>query len=185
MIRLFIAIDLPPTIRHMLYSMGRGIPNARPVKEEQIHLTLRFIGDVEGSRLKDIHESLTSVAIHPFSISVKGVGHFPPRGKPRVIWAGVQPAEQLIQMRNRIGTQLANCGIEPERRKFMPHITLARLQNTPAKRLGEFLAGNSFFETEKFPVECFNLYSSKLTQKGAIHTVERSYFLETPDDRTR
>ncbi len=184
MIRLFIAIDLPPPIRHILHSMGRGIPNARPVKEEQIHLTLRFIGDVEGSIFKDIRESLASVAIHPFSISVKGVGHFPPRGKPRVIWAGVQPTEQLIQMRNRIETQLAGCGIEPERRKFMPHITLARLKNTPAKRLGEFLAGNSFFETEMFPVLHFNLYSSKLTQKGAIHTIERSYSLETSGDGT-
>ncbi len=183
MIRLFIAITLPQPIRLMLHSMGRGIPNARPVKEEQIHLTLRFIGEVEGSMFKDIQESLTSVELLPFSISIKGVGHFPPRGKPRIIWAGVQPTEQLIRLRNKIDSQLTRCSIEPERRKYMPHITLARLKNTSLKRVGEFLSGNSFFQTEAFSVEGFHLYSSKITQKGAIHTIEQSYPLVTKSFR--
>ncbi len=175
MIRLFIAIDLPQPIRYILHAMGRGLPNSRPVKEEQIHLTLRFIGEVEGNVFKDIKEYLTEIEQPPFSISINGVGHFPPRGKPRVIWVGVAPKEELIKLRNRIEMQLARSGVMPEGRKYTPHITLARLNNTPLKRVGEFLSGNSFFNTEAFDVESYHLYSSKLTPKGAIHTIEESY----------
>ncbi len=177
--RLFIAVELPQPIRFMLHSMGRGIPNSRPVKEEQIHLTMRFIGEVEGNVFKDIQERLTAIKHPPFSIVMKGVGHFPPRGKPRVIWVGVEPKGELLKLRNRIEKTLTTCGIEPEGRKYMPHVTLARLNNTPLKRVGEFLSGNSFFQTETFTVESFHLFSSKLTSKGAIHFIEQSYPLVT------
>ncbi len=175
MIRLFIALQIPHPLRHILHSMGRGIPGARPVAEEQIHLTLRFIGEVEGSVFKDIGEHLQYVDFSPFAMRLKGVGYFPPRGNPRVIWAGVEPQKTIIRMRNSIEKQLIACGLNPENRKFMPHITLARLQHCPKKRLGKFLAGNAFFETDEFTIKDFHLYSSILSSNGAIHSLERSY----------
>jgi RNA 2',3'-cyclic 3'-phosphodiesterase len=175
MIRIFIAVPVPQPVQYILHSIGRGIPDSRPVPEEQIHMTLRFIGEVEGSQFKDIKESLSDVNHPPFSMGIRGVGHFPPRGKPKVIWAGVTSQERLLTLRRTIEKQLSICGIPPENRKFAAHITLARLKETSLKRLGEFLSGNSFLELDEFPIQEFHLYSSKLTGKGAIHTLEQRY----------
>jgi RNA 2',3'-cyclic 3'-phosphodiesterase len=175
MIRLFVAIDLPAPIRSMLNVIGQGIPGSRPVSEDQIHLTLRFIGEVEGGMAKDIHEALADVHAVPFSLRVQGVGFFPPRGMPRVLWAGLPQLNELIVLRNRIERQLVSCGLPPEQRKFAPHITIARLKDSPLRRVGEFLAGNALFQTDGFPVDRFFLYSSRLTKNGAIHAVEQEY----------
>lgn len=177
MIRLFTAIPLPQEIRTILYGMGRSLPGGRPVPEEQVHITLRFIGEVEGSLLYDIKESLASIDTPSFSFEIRGVGHFPPRGKPRVIWAGIFPTDKLIGLKKKIDFELQQCGIAPEQRKFSPHVTLARLSNCSIKRVTEFLAGNSFLKFEQLQANSFNLYSSRLTQKGAIHTLEQSYRL--------
>ncbi len=177
MIRLFIAIELPPDIRSYIKGLGRGIPGARPIPEEQIHLTLHFLGEVEGTMFKDIRESLLEVKNDPFSLQVSGVGHFPPRGKPKVIWAGVMPTDELIHLRKRVGKELLACGLVLEKRKFSPHITLARLHNSPLRRVSEFLAGNSFLKTPEFTVDNFHLFSSHLGRNGAIHTLEESYKL--------
>ncbi|MFW2368294.1 MAG: RNA 2',3'-cyclic phosphodiesterase [Desulforhopalus sp.] len=175
MIRLFIAIDIPETIRREIQGMGRSIPNARPVPEDQLHLTLKFIGEVENSRLLDIHESLQGISHFQFSLCLRGVGTFPPRATPRVLWAGVDPPKSTIKLRNSIEKTLADIGIPRGKKKYTPHVTLARLRNSPIRQLQQFLAGNAFLQTADFPVKTFTLYSSKLTTKGAIHTVEDIY----------
>lgn len=179
--RLFIAIDIPDSLRAMLHGMGRGIPGARPVSEDQIHLTLRFIGEVEGGMFRDFKEALAEVRAPPFSLAVQGVGHFPPRGAPRVLWAGLSRSKELVLLRNRIERKLVACGLPPEQRKFAPHITIARLKDSPPRRVGDFLAGNSLFQSEEFSVESFVLYSSRLIKSGAVHTVEQQYFLAGED----
>ena len=177
MIRLFIALPIPQTIRPYLHRIGGSLPYSRPVPVDQIHLTLRFLGDLEGSRFLDIKEELSTVAAAPFFMSIQGVGHFPPRGKARVVWAGVRPVEPVQHLKRKIDSCLRSCGISADPRKFSPHITLARLKDTPAQRVAEFLAGNSFLCFDEFKVDCFHLYSSKLTQKGAIHRCEATYQL--------
>jgi RNA 2',3'-cyclic 3'-phosphodiesterase len=180
MIRLFTAVSIPEAIRQQLHGMGRSLPGARSVPEEQIHITLRFIGEVEGTLFKDIKDALSTVSVSPFSIAVQGVGHFPPRGKPRVIWAGLRPTDSLIKLKRRIDTCLIECGLPPDNRKFSPHVTLARLNNPPMKRITSFLAGNAFLQFDEFEVHHFHLYSSKLTNKGATHIQEADYPLD-PD----
>ena len=175
--RLFIAVDPPGTIKKNLETMSFGIPGARWVAPEQLHLTVRFIGDVDGALFHDIRNLLEEVTIPPFVIQIKGVGHFPPRGKPRVIWAGLEKIDPGQVLRKIIDSVLMKVGLEPEGRKFSPHITLARLKNTPLNKVPNFLAGNSLFSQEPFQVHDFKLYSSTLTQKGAVHTVERIYSL--------
>jgi len=175
MIRLFIAIDLPEAVRLEVEGMGRSIANASPVSAEQLHLTLKFIGEVEGSRLLDIRDALTEVFIPKFSIALKGVGTFPPRGIPRILWVGVENGEHILPLRNSIEKTLAVINIPRDKKKYIPHLTIARLKNCPIRQLQQFLAGNAFFQTAEFPVESFHLYSSRLTQKGAQHTLERSY----------
>ncbi len=175
MIRLFTAIDIPESIEQEIRGMGRAIPNARPVPTDQFHLTLKFIGEVEGSCFLDIRESLKEI-VHPrFSLALKGVGTFPPRGTPRILFAGVEPAAGIAALRNAIEKNLGAIGIAREKRKYTPHLTLARLNNCPLRHLHNYLAGNAFFQTPQFTVENFHLYSSRLTAKGAQHTLESSY----------
>lgn len=179
MIRLFTAVPIPADIRHTLHAMGQSLPGAKAVAEEQIHITLRFIGEVEGSIYKDIKESLHTIEAPPFSVAIQGVGHFPPRGKPRVLWAGLQPTDELVRLKRKIDTCLIDCGLPPDNRKFSPHVTIARIAGSPLQRVTRFLAGNAFLQFEAFPVDGFNLYSSKLSSKGARHTIEARYPLST------
>jgi 2'-5' RNA ligase len=175
MIRLFIAIDLPEAVRREVEGMGRSIANANPVATEQLHLTLKFIGEVEGSRLLDIRDALTEIFLPKFSLALKGVGTFPPRGMPRILWVGVKTGEHILPLRNAIERTLAVINIPRDNKKYIPHLTIARLKDSPILQLQRFLAGNAFFQTAEFSVESFHLYSSKLTRKGALHTIERSY----------
>ena len=173
--RLFIAVDLPDAIKKNLESMFFGIPGARWVALDQLHLTVRFIGDVDGSLFLDIKSALVETRISPFNIQLKGVGHFPPRGAPRVIWVGIEKSEPLQLLRKKIDGTLLKIGVKPEKRKFSPHITLARLKNTPPQKVANFLSGNGLFSQEPFQIDDFKLYSSTLTPKGAIHKVEKIY----------
>ena len=175
--RLFIAVDLPDTIKKNLEAMFFGIPGARWVTHDQLHLTVRFIGEVEGTLFHDIKSALEEISIAPFDLQLKGVGHFPPLGAPRVIWIGLEKSEPLQLLRKKIDTPLLKIGLEPEKRKFSPHITLARLKNTPIQKIANFLSGNGLFSQKPFQVDDFKLYSSSLTTKGAIHRVERVYSL--------
>ncbi len=173
--RLFIALNLPESVREPLTRICCGLPGARWVNPEQLHLTLRFIGEVDGGVFQDIREGLAEIAGKPFMLQLDGVGFFPPRGKPRVVWVGLRQSKELLQLRNRLESCLVSLGLEPERRKFAPHITLARLKNTPAAKVGRFLENHSLFLSVPFPVDDFFLYSSQLGRNRAIHRIEARY----------
>jgi len=176
--RLFVAIDLPLHIRERLFSLCCGLPGAKWVNPEQMHLTLRFIGDVDSTVFKDVRDALLDVQSEPFSMLLEGIGFFPPRKQPRVVWVGIRKSEQLIQLRNRIESVLVRAGLEPEGRKYAPHITLARLKNTPPSKIGAYLVHNGMFLSEEFSVGEFLLYSSVLNSKGAKHFIEEGYLLK-------
>jgi len=171
MLRLFIAVDVPDDIRTLMCGMGGSIPGARAVPADQLHLTLKFLGDTDSGLLPDIKDALAEIEFPLFTICLKRVGHFPPRGNPRVLWAGIDPVMEVTALRNKVEKALAGIGIERDPRKFSAHVTLARLKNSPLNRVTQFLAGNSFFETPPFTVREFLLYSSSLTARGAAHTV--------------
>ncbi len=182
MIRLFIGIAMPAGVRRLLSSLGSTIPGARPVPEEQIHLTLRFIGEVEATMFHDIRERLVDIDSRPLTTAISGVGHFPPRGKPRVVWAGLESAGDIIILRNKVNSLLRQCGVEPERRKFHPHVTLARLKNSSPERVAAFLQTNALLQSPEIVIDRVNLYSSRLLAEGAIHRIEAVYPL-SPSDR--
>ena len=179
MTRLFIALDFPAEIKNMLNRICFGLPRARWVPEEQLHLTLRFVGEVDGAMFREIRDGLAGVKAPELTLALQGCGFFPPRKKPRVLWAGIAENNELPGLRHKIEKAVAAVGLEPEKRKFSPHITLARLQSPPLKRISDFLAANSMFATPPFTVDRFSLYSSFLTPKGAIHTIEADYFLNS------
>ncbi len=181
MIRLFVAIDFPEDVKKMLSAMCYGIPGAKWIPEEQFHLTLRFIGEVDGGVFRDVMDTLAELRSAPFSIRLRGLGHFPPCKAPKVLWVGVDPGAEVSLLRDRVESKLVRLGLEPEKRKFSPHVTLARLNDVSFDRLTRFLSGNAMFTSEEFVISEFHLYSSVLTPKGAIHEIEASYPLTRED----
>ena len=175
MIRLFIAIDIPESVKQEMARLCCGLPGARWVGTEQLHLTLRFIGEVDGGLFRDIRERLVEVRSGPFTLQLDGVGFFPPRGRPRVVWVGLRQSNELQRLRNRLESCLVGLGLEAEKRKFAPHITLARLKNTPPVKVGRFLENHNLFLSRTWTVDEFFLYSSQLGRNGAIHRIEAGY----------
>lgn len=173
--RLFTAVDLPQEVRDHLARLCCGLPNARWTPPEQLHLTLTFIGEVDGAAFLEIREALAEISGPAMTLQLQGVGFFPPRSQPRIVWAGLDRCEPLLALQRTITTRLFRLGLEPDNRKFSPHITLARLQQTPAAKVGAYLVDNSLFRSVPFAVNCFTLYSSILGRKGATHIVEQSY----------
>lgn len=175
MIRLFTAIELPGDIRRRLAAMAGGVPSARWVAEENLHLTLRFIGEVPEDRLDDITTALAAVRGAPFSITLSGVGHFESRRRARVLWAGVEPNTELAALHDRVESALVRAGLEPEGRKFSAHVTLARLNGVPAKKVVDWLAAGAAFSTQPIAVGHFTLLSSFLSRGGAIYSTVQEF----------
>ena len=176
MIRLFTAIAIPEQIRVRLSLMQGGVPGARWSPLENLHLTLRFIGEVDHVTARDIDSMLAGMRMNAFDLTLKGVGEFGGR-EPRALWAGVQPSEPLARLASKIETALHRMGIEGEARKYTPHITLAYLKDAPLQKVSEFLASHSLFDSGPFHVSSFGLYSSHPSSKGSQYTLEASYAL--------
>ncbi len=175
MIRLFASLELPEAVRERLAGLCCDVPGARWTDPEQMHLTVRFIGEVEEHVFEEIRHGLGSVRVEPFAITLRGVGHFPPRGQPRVLWAGVERSEALHALHQRIDSALARSGLPSDRRKFAPHVTLARLKRTPPRAVGSFASLNGLFEEGPIEMDRFWLYSSQLSKKRAVHRREAEY----------
>jgi 2'-5' RNA ligase len=123
----------------------------------------------------EIADALSLIESTPFELTLKGVGHAPPRGEPRVLWIGVEEQPILLQLQRKIEKTLVELGLPPEKRNFQPHVTVARLNNTPHEWVANFLAQNALLRTPTFTVEEYHLVSSQLSSKGAVHTKEYSY----------
>jgi 2'-5' RNA ligase len=176
--RLFAAIELPDPVKDQLMVLGAGLPGAKWRKRDQLHLTLRFIGEVHGGVARDIDEALARVHAPDFSIALRGIGHFGDRKRPRILWTGVDSNEAVRFLNERIERALIRIGLEPERRKFKPHVTIAKLSGTRMHQVEHFEAQHMAFETAPFRVEKFTLFSSFLASDGAIYTPEADYGLE-------
>jgi 2'-5' RNA ligase len=176
--RLFVALPLPPAVRRSLEPLARGLGDVRWLTPDQQHLTLRFLGDIDNGRMNDVAEALALVHGWPFELRLKGLGHFPPRGEPRVLWVGVEKSADLAGLKRRIDQALKQAGLAPENRKFAPHVTLARIRAPLSRdRLGTYLMRHSLYASEPFAISDFHLYSSWLKSDGAQHQLEASYEL--------
>ena len=178
MIRLFVAVDLPASVRRELASLCVGVPAAKWVRPEQMHLTVRFIGEVDGGRFEDIAMGLGGIVLPEMELQVAGVGSFGDRRGANVLWAGATPVEAVTRLHDKIESRLARIGVERDRRKFHPHVTLARLNGARDHRVAKFLGDNAGFTTPPFVAREFGLYSSFLAQSGAIHRLEAAYSLD-------
>ena len=176
--RLFVALDLPDDIKLSLDPLMRGLGDVRWMSDDQLHLTLRFIGELDNGRAGEVVDALSLVPGVPFDLRLKGIGHFPPRGEPRVIWTGIERQPELSALKRRIDRALQQAGLDRDHKKYAPHVTIARLRRPPTQAgLATYLMRHSLFQSPSFPVSGFKLFSSWLDGRGADYQVEASYEL--------
>ncbi len=175
MYRLFVAIDLPEGVKAAVTAIGGTLEGARRTPANQLHITLRFIGEVDEHLFAAIKTALARVSVSSFPLALSGVGHFPPGRHPRVLWVGMEASEQLLMLQQEVEQALIDVGIQPDERRFSPHITIARLQETPPAAVLALEERYRSFASNPFRVETFFLYSSVLTREGAVHTKEATY----------
>lgn len=181
MIRLFVALDLPADLRERMGWLSTGVQGARWVAPDAIHLTLRFIGEVGEEMLDDITGALRAVKGAPFPLTLGGAGHFESGRRVRALWIGVERSEALFALQGRIESALVRAGLEPERRKFSAHVTLARLRNAKAGKVSDWLAANTLFRAMPFTVDGFTLYASLLGGDGPVYRTVEAFPLDRVD----
>jgi len=173
----FIAIDLPIEVRDELMLIAAGVPGAYWVDEEQLHLTLRYLGEIDGVVLRNLQGALDRIESHAFPLQLQGVGFFPPRGEPEVLWVGVDKSQPLTDLRHRIDALATRLGVPADRRKYTPHVTLARLHDSPDSRLARFATEQALFKSAVFTPLSFSLFASRRTPTGSEYQRIAAYVL--------
>lgn len=174
--RLFIALRPPAVVREPLLDAMEGLEGARWQDEEQLHLTLRFLGDVETPAANDLAAALGRVSAEPFTLKVEGVGTFDRRGMPTAIWARIPATPALGALRQKVERACETAGLGRETRRFTPHVTLARL-NRASGDIGGWLASLGDLAAGPWPVDSFVLYRSHLGHEGSIYEPVMRYRL--------
>lgn len=175
--RLFVALRPPRAVREQLLDLMEGLPGARWQDDDQLHLTLRFIGEVDGRAADDVAVALGSVRDAPVTVMLEGVGKFGSRGRTNAVWAGVRPHDQLAHLHRKVDQALVRAGLDPERRAYLPHITLARFGRDGADP-GAWIAQHAGLSSAPFTIEHFGLYESRLGQAGATYEIVERYTLK-------
>jgi len=166
--RLFVAIRPPEDVRDLLIDAMDDSPALRWVGDEQLHLTLRFIGEVERPVANDIAAALDRVRSSNFQIRISGAGKFEKRSGG-ALWAGVEPKTPVVGLAAKVERALQQVGLEPEHRAFSPHITLARWNRRNSEAVEAFLRRNSDLHSDPFNVDRFVLFESKLSRHGPLY----------------
>ena len=180
MLRLFLAVDLPPPVRKEVEAMCTQVSKARWVKPHQLHITLRFMGQTPDDALADIRERLSHVHVPAFPIALQSAGIFPTGAdmrRARVLWLGLDPLAPLVRLKREIDSHL---GVDDENQGFSPHLTLARFTDKPDPSLAQFISQRISYCSAVWTVACFQLYQSTLHASGAVHNVVASYPLIEP-----
>lgn len=177
--RIFVAIDFPESVKQSLGYLCAGLPGIKWVEDHQFHLTLRFIGETDGSRYRDVIDTLSEISVPEFTIVLSHIGTFPFKGAPRVLWVGVEPSKPLLQLSQKINQKLQNIHIEKDPHKYFPHVTLGRFrENVKRYRLQHYLDQYGMIRSTEITVREFTLFSSVLSKKGAKHYPEVIFSLE-------
>lgn len=172
--RLFTALELPDDVTEALGRLRQPLPGAKWVSHDQMHLTLRFAGDIDNRQADEFADALGEIAVAPFDVQLAAVDVFG-GATPRVLWAGVQASEALTTLAQAHEKAARRVGLMPETRKFRPHVTLARLNGTPVDLVARFLQRRGGFALPAFVAERFVLYSSKPHVGGGPYVIESAY----------
>ena len=182
MVRLFVALRPPSAIRQSLLDIMEGVPSARWQDDEQLHVTLRFIGEVERPVAEDIAVALSQVVAPAPRVSLSGVGRFEKRGRTDTLWVGVTPHDALAALHRKVDQACVRAGLPPEHRAYLPHITVARLARSAGVGFAveEWLATHSGLASAPFPLPHLVLYQSHLGRDGATYEPVARWTLDVP-----
>ena len=181
--RLFVALRPPPPMRRILLDIMDGVDAARWQDEDQLHVTLRYIGPVERPVAEDIAVALQAVRAPAVDLALSGVGRFDTGSRGRALWAGVTPHEAVAALHRKVDHSLVRLGLAPEGRAFLPHITLARL-NRATGPVDGFLAGRAALTSAPMRFDHLILYESHLGPDGAWYEAIARYPLRAEPSRT-
>ncbi len=176
-VRIFAALDLPDDVAERLLALMKGVGGAKWRPRENLHLTLRFFGDVPEPVADDIDAALGEVAEAngPFGLQLKGAGSFG-GADPHALWIGASETPALTKLAKDCERAARRAGLRPETHKFKPHVTLAYLSNAPLDRVQAFESRFALFETRPFRVDRFGLYSSKVRKSApSLYRLEAEY----------
>ena len=172
--RLFTGVEIPAEVGEALGMLRGGLPGARWITPDNYHLTLRFIGDVDDVIAHEVASMLGRVKREAFELHLEGLTSFGGR-KPRAVVATAAPTQALLDVQAEHERLMQRIGLEPEGRKYLPHVTLARLRDSSSRDVADYLATRGLFRTPTFPVERFVLFSSRNSVGGGPYVVEASY----------
>ena len=184
--RLFVALELPSTMRARLSFLAGGLPGVRWVPPENYHITLRFIGELPGWRADEVDQALAGVRAPGFTLKLSGVGTFEKAGRLASLWVGVERCAALEHLQTKVETALQRAGVERERRRFQPHVTLARFggarfggarDGAPVEKVAGWVQSHNLFRSEPVVMEHFTLFSSLLGKEQAVYEPEVEYSL--------
>ncbi len=174
--RLFTGLEIPADIGQTLSSLRGGLPGARWIDPENYHVTLRFIGDIDGIHANEVASMLFRVNRRPFEVKLRGLTSFGGK-KPRAVVADIEPSKPLIELQAELERMMQRIGLDPEGRKFTPHVTLARLHDASSWDVADYLAARGYFPSRVFTADRFVLFSSRASTGGGPYVVEDSYEL--------
>ena len=175
--RLFLALPMPEAARRALRALCQGLPGARWERPDQLHLTLRFLGDTRPEPRQALIARLAAEVWPPVVVSLAGLGTFPSGGPPRALWVGVSGSRGLLDLQARLEARVVDLGFPPEPRPFRPHVTLARLKGMSRAQLDAHLAPQHTFRLGPLEVPAFGLYASRTLPEGSVHTLEALFRL--------
>jgi len=171
--RLFISIELPKSVASALTALDPHLRGARWLEPRQMHLTLAFLGKVPANIQETLFEKLRAISWKSFFLPLIGLGIFPSKGWPKIIWIGVGTGHpHLFQLHKRVQEAILAAGLEPDLRSFHPHVTLARCRDVSPQMIRPFLKSHADFDAGTIHVESFCLNSSLLTPAGSVYTTE-------------
>lgn len=173
--RLFVALPLPDGIVARLNLMCSGIPGARWVEPANMHITLRFIGEVDEDAAEEINYNLSHIEAPGFDLELQGLNTFGQGFKAHALWVGVALTPALAHLQSKVDSAVTRAGQPPEGRRFTPHVTIARLNKPETGRLQSFIEGNNLFKAGPFTVDTFTLYESQTGKGGPVYTALEDY----------
>ena len=172
--RLFSGIEIPKNIRQELTVLQSGIDGARWIAENDFHITLRFAGNIAPRQAEEFSSLLAQIKFKPFEITLNSMGFFDGR-KPRAIWIGLKPCQTLDELHRAHEMAARNAGLKPEPRKFMPHITLARLRDISSYEIARYLESLNLVTLPPFDVTQTAMFSAREAGGGGPYHVEKTY----------
>lgn len=175
--RLFVALDLPWEIKETLAGFVTNLPGARWVPIQNFHITLRFIGETGRLQAEEIDHALAAIRVPAFSVSLAGAGWFERAGRATSLWIGVERNDSLFHLQSKIETALRRVGLQPEKRRYNPHVTLARMDQPVTQRLTDFVRAHNLYRSPPFEADHITLFSSHLSTEDPAYTAEVEYAL--------